>query len=367
MIKKFLDEEFGNILDDLKKISSVPSPPFKERQRALFLQGFLKENNYNSNIDKEGNLVAPKKGLTDGCIVWSAHIDTIFPEGTGISIKEKGGKIFCPGICDNSAGIVALLYLMKYLKKFKIREKHSNIFLFNVGEEGLGNLRGVRFFFDNLSSHVKAHICVEGHKIGRLTTRVVGSFRQKITVKSEGGHSWRDYGKPNAIVIASEIINQLSKIKFPEEPKTTLNIGTISGGKSVNSIPSYAEFAYEVRSLDKGCLKAAMQKANEMASSFRKFASIEMEELGKRPCGEMKDAELIRIVKNVHTELGIETIEDVGSTDSNYPISLGLPSVTVGITNGGNTHSEEEFLFIGQIKKGIEQLILLHKALNSDL
>jgi acetylornithine deacetylase/succinyl-diaminopimelate desuccinylase-like protein len=257
---------------------------------------------------------------------------------------------------------------MRLLKEIDIKPYCKTIFLFNVGEEGAGNLRGIRYFFDHLPksqrAKIKAHICLEGHRIGRLTKKVVGSHRRKIRVLTKGGHSWRDFGAPNAIVKAAQIIDQLNQIKLPLEPKTTLNIGIISGGTSVNSIAEKTELSMEIRYLEQDILFEIIKKLDDVLSKVS-GAKIEMEVIGNRPCGEMKDQKLIKLIKDIHKALGIKTIDDIGSTDSNYPISLGLPSITIGISEAENTHSLNEYLFLPPIRKGLEQVIMVFEKLNN--
>lgn len=366
-IESYVFGNFGNIISDIKKIALVPSPPFKEQKKAEYLKGYIENIGYSgSETDKEGNLIFRLKGSGGGLIVFSSHIDTVFPEGTKLEIREDKDKIYCPGICDNSVGIAAQIYLMKYLKDEKIKPKSDIVFLFNVGEEESGNLRGIRYFFGNAKHRdIKAHICIEGYGIGRINTKFVGSHRMKAKISCEGGHSFRDYGNPNAIVVASKLIAGLSEIKLPSEPKTTLNIGTIHGGTSVNSIPSYAEFTLEIRSLDKDVLSSVKEKVNsKLAKASSKGIELKTEVIGDRPCGEMKDKSLVDIIEKVHKQLGIKTIDDLGSTDSNEPVSLGLPSVTIGITEGGGTHSTKEFILAGPVKKGIEQLLWIFHYLD---
>ena len=362
----FTDRYYDNIISDLKKVTLVASPPFKESRRISYLKKYLNNLGYNdTEIDKEGNLKATLKGKNPKILVFSAHVDTVFPKETQLKIKENKQTIACPGICDNSLGVTALLYLMRYVKENKIIPKYNVIFLFNVGEEGAGNLRGIRHFFDNQKrENIKAHICIEGRNIGRLTKEVVGSHRKNIKITAQGGHSWRDFGNTNAIVVAAEIINKLAAIKLQKEPKTTLNIGTIKGGHSVNSIPSKAEFGVDIRSTDKAKITSVTRKMDGIIKSMTKNnCKIESYLIGERPCGEMKDKWLVNKIKEVHDDLEIKTIDDIGSTDSSYPISLCIPSVTIGITEAKKTHSLDEYLFKSPVRKGIEQLILIYNKI----
>lgn len=367
-IKSFVNRQFQNIINDTKRIVLIKSPPFKEGKRIKYLQEYITDLGYSTIIDKEGNLIVEIKGNCPGLIVFSSHVDTVFPEDTKLKIIEEGNKIFCPGIADNAIGIVASLYLLKYIKITNTNLTYHIVFIFNVGEEGDGNLRGIRYFFDNYNlNHLKAHICIEGHNIGRLTVKAVGSHRRNISLLCEGGHSWRDYGKPNSIIEASKLIVNLSKMKLPQEPKSTINIGTIKGGSSVNSIPDKTEFSLELRSVDKSQLSDLIRELDDIIRAYNtNNVKIEYKIIGDRPCGELKNDKLANLIKNVHNELGIDTIDDIGSTDSNYPLSMGYPSVTIGITKAYNTHSLNEYLEIVPIKYGIIQLIRIFFALQQD-
>ncbi len=361
----FTEKYYEDIIKDIKEVTLVPSPPFKEQIRVFYLKNYTNRIGYNNTrIDDEGNLIVSLEGKNPKTIVFSAHTDTVFQRGTKLSIKEAEKTIACPGICDNSTGIVAQLYLMRYIKENGIIPRHNLVFLFNVGEEELGNLRGIKYFFDNFNQkELLAHICIEGHRIGRITKKMVGSHRRKITIRTKGGHSWRDYGNANAILVASNIIQKLSNIKLYASPKTILNIGTINGGKSVNSIPSFAEFSIDIRSLKQIILSDIISKVDSTIK-LNPY-NVKSDILGERPCGEMKETWLIDLIKKVQNNLGISTLEDEGSTDSNYPISLGLPSVTIGITEAKNTHSDKEYLFKDPIKKGVKQLIGIFLELDS--
>ncbi len=366
-IYNFVEKYYEDIINDIKKVALVASPPFAEGKRIMYLKQYVKMIGYRTiEIDNEGNLRVMLKGKSSGLLVFSAHVDTVFPKGTRLEIKESEQCIWCPGICDNSTGVVAALYLMRYIKENNIIPKTDVMFLFNVGEEGLGNLRGIRYFFDNIEQdRIIAHICIEGHTIGRLTRKVVGSYRSKVMVMGQGGHSYRDFGNTNAIVVAAELIGRFAAIKLSKEPKTTLNIGTIRGGECVNAIPAQAEFSVEIRSPDPRGLASVKKSCDDIIASMTgEGCKIESEVMGERPCGEMKEKWLISKIQKVHKLLDIKTIDDAGSTDSNYPISLGLVSVTIGVTEGKRTHSVDEYLLKGPVRKGVEQVIRVFSELS---
>ncbi len=366
-IKNFINNNYHLFLETLKQITLTPSPPFQEEKRIFFLQELTTELGYESEIDPEGNLMINIKGNSDEHVIYSAHADTVFSEDTPLKIIEHEDTLLCPGICDNSLGNTALLYLMKFIKENNLSLKQNTTFLFNVGEEGLGNLRGIKYYFDHLNQQkVKAHIVIEGHELGRLTTTTVGSHRRRIKITTQGGHSWRDYGKANAIILAAQIIGDISQLEYPTEPKTTYNIGTIRGGDTINSIAQQAEFTFEIRFLEQDTGKNIIEKLNQLLQSYNNDeVAIQSETLGDRPCGAMTDQKLINLVKEIHQQLQITTLDDIGSTDSNYPISLGLPSLTIGISDACKTHSLNECLMIKPIEKGLRQLLIIFEKLNT--
>lgn len=362
----FIDRNYENIIIDIKTVASVPSPSFMEERRIRFLKKYVQDIGYNSSkIDKIGNLRVNLNGKKQETLIFSAHADTVFPEGTELKIKEDKKTISCPGICDNSTGTVALLYLLRYIKENNIKPLYNTIFIFNVGEEAPGNLRGIRHFFSSVKKDkIRAHICVEGHMLGRLTLKFTGSERRSITVHGEGGHSFRDFGNTNAIVAAADLIHRLSLIRLPKTPKTTLNIGTITGGTSVNSIPEQAEFTLEIRSSKKANLEAVRRKVDRIMTYAKKQGYvIESNIIDERPCAKTEDTTLKKTIRKIHKHLQINTIDDIGSTDSNYPSSIGIPSVTIGMTEACNTHSKDEYLEKAPVKKGVEQLIMIFEEL----
>lgn len=363
----FLDDRYNDLIEDIKTICTIPSPTFHESGKMEFLRCYLKNLGFNHlDTDEAGNLIVRIPGKTGRVVVYSAHIDTVFPLGTDLHLTEREGILSCPSVCDNSTGIAALLHLIRYIRQAETPLETGAVFLFNVCEEELGNLKGIRCFFDHFdTTTLKAHICVEGHQLGRMTTRAVGSYRVRITIVGEGGHSWRDYGKPNAIGVAAAIINRLGGIELPKEPRTTMNFGTITGGTTVNTIAAQAEFTYEIRTLDHAVLNTCIEQVERITDSFSmQGITIKCEVLGVRPSGEMLHRELLDTISGILKKLAIEPIVEPGSTDANYPISLGLPSITIGITDGQKTHSLKESIDTKPLRTGILQLSELFFVLN---
>ena len=360
------EEQLKKVVDETVEIARVASPPFKEAKRIRFLQQKLNSLGVYSDIDDEGNLVSKLPGKSSGQIVFSAHADTVFAEDTALKIQKKNNSLYGPGVADNSVGLASLIALIRHLKQINYRPRNTLVFLFNVGEEETGNLRGIRHFFDNFKGELFAHICIEGHNLGRITHQMVGSHRASVKVITEGGHSWRDFGKPSAVHVAAQIINHLLHIPLTQNPRSTMNVGSIKGGTTVNAIAEEAEFTFEIRSADSNVLSTLKKQMYSILDKFmrEKGVNLQVTLLGDRPSGSLKDTELVNIVKSVHEQLGIKSLEDLGSTDSNYPVSLGLPSLTIGITMAENTHSMKESLEIQPIRQGLAQLFLLCQALD---
>ncbi len=363
--KEFIDREFENILLFAKKIASIPSPTFFEKDKGRFIKEQLEAIGLQGvQIDEVGNVIVGFKGLSSREIIFSAHMDTVFPISAHLEQKEDEKHIFCPGICDNAIGVSSLFFLSKYIFMHKLPLRCPLTLVFNVCEEELGNLKGIRHFFGHREiKNVAGHICIEGHQIGRLTTKAVGNVRLSIRIKAEGGHSWRDFGNPNAVVLAAALIMELMKIEIPQTPKTTLHTGIFSGGTSINSIPSEAAFSVEVRSSIQGIIDSLCKKITDVIGGFNsKGCEVLLSKLGERPCGATTDKGFINIVRDAQKMAGIEPEEDMGSTDSNYPMSKGIPSITIGITKGSKTHTDKEYLEKEPIRKGFQQLISIAEA-----
>nr|WP_086938632.1 M20/M25/M40 family metallo-hydrolase [Thaumasiovibrio occultus] len=359
MIEKFIKENISDFHDDLKTITLTSAPTFEEHQRVALIKEMLEQLGFQSDIDSIGNLICLVEGVVRQQVVYSAHVDTVFPKETHLDFIEKSGCFYCPGVADNSLSVTSLIYLLKYIKTHNITPHYDTYFLFNVCEEGLGNLIGIKHFIDSTSlPDLIAHFALEGNKVGRLTQTFVGSVRKKVSIKGLGGHSWRDSDHTSAIHVASKMISQLYDIPLPRGSKTTLNVGTIRGGTGVNVIPQYTEIMFEVRFIDQENGQSVLDEASRIIDSYRsKDIQIDVDVIGDRPAGTTKNDEIAERVKNIHQRLGIETEEDIGSSDSNYPASKGLSSFTIGISKAQYLHSIDEFVEIATIEKGLYQLI----------
>ncbi|NVO99231.1 M20/M25/M40 family metallo-hydrolase [Photobacterium damselae subsp. damselae] len=365
MIEHFITQHLVQFHDDLKRITLTAAPTFDESRRVALIQDMLTQWDYDSHIDDVGNLICFVKGEVREQVVYSAHVDTVFPLNTELNYIEQDGFIHCPGVADNSLAVTSLIYVMKYLREYAITPHFDTYFVFNVCEEGLGNLHGIKHFIDTTPlPNLKVHFALEGNKLNRLTSTFVGSIRKKVAIKGLGGHSWRDYGNTSAVQVAANIISQLYDIALPQTSKTTLNVGKLQGGTGVNVIPQYAEILFEVRFVDQQEGLRVMDEALSIINAFhRDQITIDIETIGDRPAGQTHNPEVVATIKAVHQSLGINTDEDIGSTDSNYPASKGLSSFTLGLSNAKNLHALEEFVEIPPMQTGLHQLIKIVETL----
>lgn len=341
-----------------KRITEIPSPPYKERQRAeYFLKRFVELGFKDASIDAEGNVIALRKGSGGGRpkLVVSAHLDTVFPEGTDVTVKEKDGVILAPGIGDDSRGLAALLSMIKSLNANAIATVGDVMFVGTVGEEELGNLRGVRALFRD-HADIDGFISIDGLGVTRVVNQATGSHRYEMTFKGPGGHSFQEFGLPSAIHAMGRAIAKISELQTPADPKTTFTVGTVSGGTSVNAIAAEAKMAVDMRSnsteellkLEARLLDLVRQGvAEENARWNSDKLSVEIKLIGDRPAGIVAmDSPILQATQRAVTVLArAPHVTFAGSsTDSNLAMSMGIPAVTIGGGGeGGNWHSRNEW------------------------
>lgn len=343
-------------------ICLVPAPPYREDERAAYVAEQFRELGYEPEIDEIGNVIVRRAGQGDApSIMLLGHLDTVFPEGTEISVTRGDGTLHGPGIGDNSLGVAALLGIARGLDQLNERTAGDLLLVANVGEEGLGNLRGARAAVDRFESELGAVIAVEGHSLGRVTNGAVGSKRIKVTVSGPGGHSWGAFGQPSAIHELGHIIHEIDSIAVASHPKTTYNVGVIEGGVSVNTIAPAASAVIDMRSSDAASLDSLAGRVEEIIN-LRNQDSIctEIEVLGERPAGHTSEsAPIVREALDILRELELDPYTDASSTDANVPISRGIPSVCIGISRGDGSHRVEEHIQVAPIAIGMTQLLEL--------
>ena len=363
------------IADLAAAVASIPAPTNDESERAAFVAETLHRLGYEGvTTDRLSNVVGCIQGKQGSpALLLASHTDTVFPRETPIDITRKDDILSGPGIGDNSLSVAAVALVGEALRQLDY-EPDVDIFVTgNVGEEGLGDLRGMRAVMDALPQ-VGAAIAVEGHSLGRITNRAVGSRRLRVTVTGPGGHSWGDAGRPSAIHELAKLVANLDKIDVTSDPKTSLNVGIFTGGISVNTIAPDAAAVIDMRSVDSDSLEELVKEVEQRIGQISApGVSVVVEVVGDRPAGALpSDSGLAPIAVEVLKALSMEAVCDASSTDANIPISRGIPSMCIGLTTGGNVHRVNEYIRVRPIAIGFAQLllntILISQALaNGDL
>lgn len=377
----------GLLMDWQRTLVAIPAPPFGEAGRAAWLlERFRALGLADAMIDEEGNVLGlysvPSSGNDQRVIVLSAHIDTVFPTGTEVTPQVNGTRLTAPGACDNAAGVTGLLAVASALIDASISLSCPVLFVGNVGEEGEGDLRGMRYLYQRSSWHdrIAAHIVLDGAGHEVAVTEALGSRRFLATVTGPGGHSWTDAGAPNPIAVLSHAIAALNTAGPLRETRTTLNVGTIEGGSSVNAIPEHAAARFDLRSTSPEelmCLEVELHRAiedavlaaNVAAAGFRKrrpgaLAAFTIERIGDRPAGSLaataNGSALYDDLLAVDRHLGIRTEPRIASTDANIPLSLGIAAISIGAGgDGGGIHTRTEWYDAAHRDLALKRILLL--------
>jgi acetylornithine deacetylase/succinyl-diaminopimelate desuccinylase-like protein len=377
------------IMDWQAQMVAIPAPPFGEAARSRWLAARFAEIGLASiETDEAGNVIGllPAAHLPPGSagpvVVLSAHLDTVFPAETPLHPVVNGDRLEAPGACDNGAGVAGMLAIAQALVQARVQAPVPLLFLGNVGEEGEGDLRGVRHFYQQSTwaARVAAHIVLDGAGAESAVTQALGSCRYRITITGPGGHSFTDAGTPNPITALASALAILAQTELPEEPRTTLNIGTIHGGTSVNSIPESATAAIDFRStsseqlmrLETG-LRSAVDDAvthwngqvKPDAQHLRGQLDFELVKIGDRPAANLAaESPLIEALRAVDRHLGVRTDLLLGSTDANIPLSLGVPALSMGAGGaGGGAHTQAEWYSAHDREAGLKRVLLLTLAM----
>ena len=362
----------SHLIDLAISIQQIPAPTFHEAERAEFVRSqFVEAGLADVQTDSVGNVYARLPALRPAPtarrqpLILSAHLDTVFPFSVDLHCEREPERILAPGIGDNSLGVAGLLGLVWALRAGDLALPGDLWLVANVCEEGLGDLRGIRAVVNRFGAGVLAYLVLEGMALGQVYHRGLGVRRYRIAVRTSGGHSWIDYGKPSAIHELAALSTRLAALELPRTPRTTLNIGVISGGSSVNTIAAEAMLELDLRSESAETLESLARQVEQIAhSAERPDVSIELDIIGQRPSGEISvEHPLVKLAQDCLRAAGIEPHLNIGSTDANLPLSLGLPSVTIGLTNGGRAHTVHEFINIPPLETGMKQLVeLVSKA-----
>src|ERR1700716_1509093 len=360
-VVKTLDDikaDDARAFEEQKRITEIPAPPYKEKLRAEYYQKRMQELGFkDAAIDAEGNVIALRKGSGGGRpkLVVSAHLDTVFPEGTDVAVKEKDGAILAPGIGDDSRGLAALLSLIKAVNANEIATVGDVMFVGTAGEEELGNLRGVKALFRD-HTDIDGFISIDGLGITRVVNQGTGSHRYEMIFKGPGGHSFQEFGLPSAIHAMGRAIAKISDLQTPDDPRTTFTVGTVGGGTSVNAIAGDARMAVDMRSnsteellkLEARLLDLVKQAVTEENARWNSDKmAVEIKLIGDRPAGVVAlDSPIVQATQravSVITRAPRVTFAG-SSTDSNLAMSQGIPAVTIGGGGeGGNWHSRNEW------------------------
>ncbi len=357
------------------KIAQVPAPPFHESERAMVVAAeFRRVHLEDVEVDGAGNVLGWRKSSSPRALVIAAHLDTVFPAGTDVKVKRAGERLNGPGLVDDSRGLAVIISLAEALDKNAIQTRHSLLFIADVGEEGLGNLRGIKYLVGagKYRSQIDAFISVDGDGANTVFNREIGSRRYRVTVSGPGGHSYLNFGRVNPAHALGRAIALLANMKVPSSPKTTYNVGRLGGGTSVNSVPFEVWMEFDMRSedeqelirLEQEFLKLVQQGVNE-ENRFRSESGttlkLDPERIAIRHAiANPKNAPLVEAIEYASEAVGLgKPILKAGSTDSNAAASAGIPSMTVdGGGGAGNLHSPEEWFQPAGSFKGIQKILL---------
>jgi tripeptide aminopeptidase len=379
-IKAALEAAIANepaVIEEQVRLNEIPAPSFQEEKRGLALkQVFLDLGLKNVRIDEAGNVIGERPGqAARPNLLFAAHLDTVFPEGTNVTVSRDGARLKAPGISDDARGLAVMIGVIRALDATRVQTPGTITFVANVGEEGLGDLRGMKQLFNNsLKDKVDYFISVDGSGYG-IVNIGVGSFRYRVAYKGPGGHSFGAFGNANPIHAIGRAISRISDFKVPKSPKTTFNVGRIGGGTSVNSIAFEAWMEVDMRSSDMAALKQvdelflaaagkALQDENERWDGAGKL-TLETRKVGDRPAGQTAaDSFIVQAALAASRALGLEAMMGEGSTDANIPMNLNIPAITIG--GGGRSsgaHSLNEDFDATESWRGTQRALLLAVAL----
>jgi tripeptide aminopeptidase len=364
-----LDSEHERIVENIITLTEIPAPPFLEAKRAAAYREMLTQAGLeNVEIDPEGNVLGLYRGTGrpgGHVIVLAAHLDTVFPEGTPVKVRRDGNRLYAPGIGDDTRSLAVIAAYARVMKANAIKTKSDILFVGNVGEEGPGDLRGVRYLFTRgaYKDRIKTFISMDGTDAQRIVTGGVGSRRYRVTYKGPGGHSYGAFGLVNPMVAMGQTVTDFYKVTVPKSPKTTYAASVTGGGTSVNSIPNEVFAEFDMRSEDPAELAKLEKRFVEIvrASVDGENATREVREgkvtadlklIGDRPAGSTSaTAEVVRIATSMIRANGLKPTPAYSSTDSNIPMSLGIPAITIGSGgSGGRAHSLDEWI---DVEKGV--------------
>ena len=359
--------DYRPVLETALAVQQVPAPTFDEAERSALVFNRLQALGLSDlDVDALGNVYARRPGhASRPALLVAAHLDTVFPRTTDLRLRYAGDRIYGPGLGDNSTGVAGLIHLAEVLQRHDLPNQGSIWCVGNVCEEGLGDLRGIRAAIERLRRHLGCVLILEGCDFGTLHHQAIGVRRYQIETTAPGGHSWGNFGTPSAIHSLVRLAAQLTELTVPRHPRTTFNLGVIAGGTSVNTIAEHASMLLDMRSVSPTALADLIAQVDRLvaAASVQTGVQLKVTTVGDRPSGSIaRDHPLVQAVVAAYHAVGATVNFQQSSTDANIPLSLGIPAVCIGLTDGGNAHRQDEYILPANLGRGLQALLLMALA-----
>jgi acetylornithine deacetylase/succinyl-diaminopimelate desuccinylase-like protein len=364
--RAFLETDHPRFVRELIALTEIPAPPFNEQRRAAAYLGMLRDAGLSDvETDAEGNVMGVRKGTGSGpMLAVLAHLDTVFPEGTDVTVKREGNRLLAPGAGDDTGALALMLTVVRAMNAANVQTAADILFVGNVGEEGEGDLRGAKYLLQKgkYKDRIRNFISIDGGEQDGIVTGGLGSRRYRVTFKGPGGHSYGAFGLVSPAFALGNAMTKFSRMQVPAEPRTTFNVGVVGGGTSVNSIPvdmymvvdMRSESADELRRVDQAFLRLvqeALDEENQARSTREGRISADVVLIGDRPSGSTPtSAYLVQAASAVSRAFGFSPRYETSSTDANVPISMGIPAITIGRGAGGRSHSRDEWIDVTKEK-----------------